>query len=431
MKSKPLRLSPPCLNSSGIHIQISDSYTHSLKAFQIEGIRFLYNQYLLSDGAILNDDEGLGKTVQTVLFASAIVSANASNCLIICEDIRFDHWLFHLQNWSNFTAAIYNGDVVRTGFYLSSLSDSTVVQHQDWGIVVVDDLNANGAVKFLRKIKCKFKLWLAKENLIDSAKELYKILSWISPSNVLPLKAFDNNFVQDGLDIMETWKRRQQLNIYSQQWLLRRTRSTVSDDLPLIPIKIYKRMFHAWKGCENFKENESFDNSTEGALNDSQKTDTSSLILVEDNRMEIFEVNDSESDQCSPSILSPPKPKNLYDMDNAKRRGTKDITGLKVKRSKKVLNDIYSDPVETNTNNNVDRGKVEAMDAEISHSGTIENNKSHFLEILFTDTRVKNNNTSDTFETPVKEPEEIQNNTETKTFKMLDNLLFASKSITR
>lgn len=52
------------------------------------------------------------------------------------------------------------------GFYLCSLRDSTVIQNQNWGIVIVDDLNANGAVKHLRKIKCKFKLWLAKENLI-------------------------------------------------------------------------------------------------------------------------------------------------------------------------------------------------------------------------------------------------------------------------
>lgn len=90
----------------------------------------------------------------------------------------------------------------------------------------------------------------------------------------------------------------------------------------------------------------------------------SSLILLEDNQ-DVVELNDSESDRCSPSILSPKKnyPTTntiVSNSENSKRKGTKDITGLKFKRSKIP---------ETSTN-----------DLEITTPKRIT---PHFLEILF------------------------------------------------
>lgn len=50
------------------------------------------------------------------------------------------------------------------GFYLCSIKEATELQKFIWKIVVVDDLNPDVIKKL--KISCKFKLWLAKNNLL-------------------------------------------------------------------------------------------------------------------------------------------------------------------------------------------------------------------------------------------------------------------------
>lgn len=120
-----------------------------------------------------------------------------------------------------------------------------------------------------------------------------------------------------------------------------------------------------------WKESKSSDKSNEilNSPNSQDKNNSDSSLIILEGSQDIIELNDSESDRSSPSILSPnknylKKTMSFSDSENYKRKGTKDITGLKFKRSK---------------NND---SKNETNDIEIT---TFEPNTPHFLEILFTD----------------------------------------------
>lgn len=77
-------------------------------SFNFERVLTIFTHVLQENGAILNDDVGLGKTVQTIVFISSLLSEKSSNCLIICDESNFDHWLYHLQNWTTQRVTRYN-----------------------------------------------------------------------------------------------------------------------------------------------------------------------------------------------------------------------------------------------------------------------------------------------------------------------------------
>jgi hypothetical protein len=49
---------------SGLRLQVPGSVNRSLRAYQREGVRFLFKLYAQRMGGVLSDDMGLGKTLQ-------------------------------------------------------------------------------------------------------------------------------------------------------------------------------------------------------------------------------------------------------------------------------------------------------------------------------------------------------------------------------
>ncbi|KPJ02045.1 hypothetical protein RR46_00246 [Papilio xuthus] len=61
--------------------------TCDLAQHQIEGIRFLYRQYIKKKpGVILNNPDGYGKSIQLAFFLDAIRELLTNPVLILCED---------------------------------------------------------------------------------------------------------------------------------------------------------------------------------------------------------------------------------------------------------------------------------------------------------------------------------------------------------
>eukprot|EP00127_Corallochytrium_limacisporum_P001704 Clim_evm41s77 gene=Clim_evmTU41s77 len=62
---------PLILDAQGM-VTVNTYISRHLRSYQRDGIRFLYDRFVQCRGAVLNHDMGLGKTVQTIAFLSAI-----------------------------------------------------------------------------------------------------------------------------------------------------------------------------------------------------------------------------------------------------------------------------------------------------------------------------------------------------------------------
>lgn len=73
-----LILSPPALNPP---IYVPSKLSTKLRAYQIEGVQFLFRNYSENRGVLIGDDMGLGKTLQVIAFLSAIMQKTGSGAL--------------------------------------------------------------------------------------------------------------------------------------------------------------------------------------------------------------------------------------------------------------------------------------------------------------------------------------------------------------
>lgn len=71
---------------------------------QVDGIRFLSRRFLCGQGAILADDMGLGKSLQTIAFLHGVKGRCAREgtrfaCLLLCPTSLKGNWQSEFVKW--------------------------------------------------------------------------------------------------------------------------------------------------------------------------------------------------------------------------------------------------------------------------------------------------------------------------------------------
>lgn len=81
--------------------RISSALLDSLYDYQREGIAWLYAALESNRGAILGDDPGLGKTLQTIALIEALVTAReATRVLIVVPGNNVGDWAAQFRRWA-------------------------------------------------------------------------------------------------------------------------------------------------------------------------------------------------------------------------------------------------------------------------------------------------------------------------------------------
>ncbi|XP_071855137.1 uncharacterized protein [Apostichopus japonicus] len=264
-------------------VEIPATMNRYLREYQREGVRFLYQHFLEDKGAILADDMGLGKTIQVLAFICAILHKKGSqkDCqrslplflrdeagstvvelfLIICPNSVLYNWLEELDTWTYCSVGKYHGkdreetlakalrgrlDVVVTTFETYRLKLESLLEIT-WTAVIVDEVHkikeSNSQITVaLKKINTKRRYGLTGTALQNKMGELWCVLDWANPGCLGTWKEFKRKYeinITKGQrydaskrELAAGRKAALEFSKLRGAWLLRRTKSVISDQFP-------------------------------------------------------------------------------------------------------------------------------------------------------------------------------------------------------
>ncbi|KAJ8040811.1 DNA excision repair protein ERCC-6-like 2 [Holothuria leucospilota] len=266
-------------------IQVPATINRYLRDYQKDGVKFLYQHFRAKRGCILADDMGLGKTIQVIAFMSAVLKkkGNQEDCqrslpqflkknsgvavestdifLIVCPNSVLFNWLEELDTWTYCAVGKYHGkdrdetirkalrgrlDVVVTTFetYRTKLESLLEIP---WTAIIVDEVHkikeSNSQITAaLKEIPTRRRFGLTGTALQNKMAELWCVLDWANPGCLGLWKDFKRKFemvITKGQkydaskrELAAGRKAALEFSKLRQSWLLRRTKSLISDQLP-------------------------------------------------------------------------------------------------------------------------------------------------------------------------------------------------------
>ncbi|XP_076066387.1 uncharacterized protein LOC143039912 isoform X2 [Oratosquilla oratoria] len=267
--------------------EVPGQFSQYLREYQKQGIKFMYSCLRANRGAILGDDMGLGKTIQVIGLLTALMgktgqrskdfrkrysrntekTCNEPGCsgflcfLIVCPASVIYNWDDELERWGYFRVAMYHRnqrastlqhvksghiEIVLTSFETAREHIDSLNQ-VDWSIVVVDEVHRLKDPKArltqsLKRLRCLFRLGLTGTAVQNNLKELWSILDWANPGCLGSEKEFSRKIarpIERGQkqqatkrELAESYKKRKDLVSVWKQFLIRRTKKLISNQLP-------------------------------------------------------------------------------------------------------------------------------------------------------------------------------------------------------
>lgn len=261
-----------------------------LRSYQIEGVQWLIQHYFNNKGALLADDMGLGKSLQTIatlLFAKENKRNNApvltGRQISVFDAEPTESFLNPLQailvlpaslvyNWQNewkkFTHGItvyaYIGsgrikdlrilkryDVILTT-YQTVAKDIDLLEQMTWEYAVLDESQyiknkESDAFKAVNRLDARHKISLSGTPIENSLSDLWAQMQFINPSILKSYSFFDRTFIKP-IEKGQSAVQKEALRALVQPYLLRRTKNEVAKDLPeVMPQTVYSEMSEAQK----------------------------------------------------------------------------------------------------------------------------------------------------------------------------------------
>lgn len=267
---------------------ISYTINRYLRDYQREGAQFLYRHYIQGRGCILGDDMGLGKTVQVISFLAAVLRkkgtyediennmpefllrsmkkeptsfAAKKMFLIVAPLSVLYNWKDELDTWGYFRVSILHGtkkdnELIRVRQRKCEIALTTYetlrlcldeLNSLEWSAVIVDEAhrikNPKARVtEAMKALKCNVRIGLTGTILQNNMKELWCVMDWAVPGLLGSMISFQKQFsdpVEHGQRHTATKRelatgRRAMRKLAEQMsgWLLRRTKTLISDQLP-------------------------------------------------------------------------------------------------------------------------------------------------------------------------------------------------------
>ena len=223
-----------------------------LRAYQLDGVKWLYNIHKTGFGGILADEMGLGKSIQTIYFFKQLLFENKnSKFLIVAPTSLVYNWEQEFGKFaSNLKYKVVIGNKIKRGEILNDLENTNIFittygllredfeSYQDinFEVCVIDEAqnikNAHANMtKCVKKIKANTKIALTGTPIENSLAELWSIFDFIMPGFLGSLKKFESKYKVGNFDD-ETNELLSSLSDLVNPFILRRRKKDVIDNLP-------------------------------------------------------------------------------------------------------------------------------------------------------------------------------------------------------
>ncbi|XP_048855150.1 chromodomain-helicase-DNA-binding protein 1-like isoform X2 [Brienomyrus brachyistius] len=226
-----------------------------LRAYQLDGVRWLTQCLKSQTGCILGDEMGLGKTCQTIallLYMKGNLGHKGPFLVLSPLSVK-ENWREEMERFSpGLVVVCYTGDkearaelrreliqgrsfhVLLTSYELC-LKDSSFLERWQWKVLVVDEAhrlkNQNSLLhRTLTQFSIGFKVLLTGTPIQNNLAEVYSLLSFIQPS-IFPENDTDD-FISSYAQVEADPKLASELHRILQPFLLRRVKAEVATELP-------------------------------------------------------------------------------------------------------------------------------------------------------------------------------------------------------
>ncbi|KAM3353374.1 hypothetical protein ACQJBY_024495 [Aegilops geniculata] len=208
-----------CVSPMNIEGMVSENvHNDALYDYQLQGLKWMFDNFKSRRSVILADEMGLGKTVQVVSFLSHIIkgSFTTSPALVLAPKSILLQWKKEFDRWAHdLNIVVYQGDndsrkciqahemyssegktlfdALVTSYEIIQI-DKAVLQKIKWSTIVIDEahrlkkLDCNLA-SCLKKYSSEFRLLLTGTPLQNNILELFSLLHYIDPDEFSDPKA--------------------------------------------------------------------------------------------------------------------------------------------------------------------------------------------------------------------------------------------------
>ncbi|KAI1899825.1 hypothetical protein AGOR_G00065750 [Albula goreensis] len=226
-----------------------------LRAYQLDGVRWLAQCLENQEGCILGDEMGLGKTCQTIslLVYSRGALGTEGPFLVLSPLSVMENWREEMERFApSLTVLRYTGDKearaelqkelsqgrhfhVLLTTYEMCLNDAAFLKRWKWRVLVVDEAhrlkNQNSLLRrALTEFSVHFKVLLTGTPIQNSLQEVYSLLSFIEPSTFPEDRVED--FVTTYAKVQTESALANELHGVLRPFLLRRVKAEVAVELP-------------------------------------------------------------------------------------------------------------------------------------------------------------------------------------------------------
>lgn len=233
--------------AANIFPEVPNTLQTTLRPYQEDGFRWMIRLAALGAGACLADDMGLGKTVQSI--AVLLYRAALGPALVVCPASVLPNWSNELTRFApslrilSFTNGDRHSLLQSAGAFDIVLSTYGLLQSETklmagirWNTVVLDEAHTiknyqTKTSKAAMALEADFRLILTGTPIQNHLAEIWNLFNFINPGLLGTLQHFNKQFATPVIYNAESTVTRHLRKIITP-FLLRRTKTTVLDELP-------------------------------------------------------------------------------------------------------------------------------------------------------------------------------------------------------
>jgi len=220
---------------------IPEGLAADLRPYQAEGFRWMSKLASWDSGACLADDMGLGKTVQAICML--LKRSGNGPGLVVAPVSVIPNWVSEIEKFApglnpvtvpadgraELVSSLKAGDVLVSSYSMLQ-SEEEIFSGKEWGTAVLDEAHniknfATKTAKAASSLKAGFRLALTGTPIQNRTSELWTIFNFMNPGMMGALSEFTRRFPPGD-------EGSRQLRKLISPFILRRTKSSVLDDLP-------------------------------------------------------------------------------------------------------------------------------------------------------------------------------------------------------
>ncbi|KAF3932693.1 hypothetical protein ABW19_dt0203161 [Dactylella cylindrospora] len=204
---------------------IPASIARWLRDYQVDGVRFMHNAFILNTGVILGDDMGLGKTIQVISFLTAAFGKTGDirdskrmrkmraerpddwypKVMIVCPGTLISNWERELDTWGWWQVHTYHGSKSKKEDALSAAEagyleimittydtyrrDEAKINMIEWDAVIADECQKikerkSGITEAMNRVNSLCRIGLTGTAIMNHYGELWNLLNWVRPGEL-------------------------------------------------------------------------------------------------------------------------------------------------------------------------------------------------------------------------------------------------------